>query len=52
MRFCPAAARDARVPIAFAAGLASLSACGSSAPATGGTIAIGDANNYSTTASL
>jgi hypothetical protein len=52
MRLGPTAAHDVRVLIAFAAGLASISACGGSAPASNGTIALGDANNYSTTASL
>jgi hypothetical protein len=52
MRFCTTAARDARVLLGFATGLASLAACGSSAPSGDGTIALGDANNYSTTASL
>ena len=38
--------------IVLAAGLSALAACGSSSPTTDGTIALGDANNYSTTASL
>jgi hypothetical protein len=52
MHFRAVRARDLGVLLALAGVCPTLSACGSSSPPGDGTIAIGDANNYQTTATL